>query len=291
MRLSSIRRHIARKFKSGEAKTEQPPVAGQPKNSDEDISFLPDMNQWVRTHYVGVVDEFMAAIGSLEGKRILDLGCGEMLMTYGLASRGAEEVVGLDITKLDPDKSLKTLVDGGFPDAANYRDRVSAAVYDGKSMPFPDEHFDIIFCWGVMEHVADVPAVLAEIKRVLKTGGIAFIKVFPWFHSYFGSHLSDFVPVPFAHLTHDQAAMRAIIEKTAHEQTVVHPDMILDHMWKEYLTLNRYSADMFYRDVKAAGFSRDIWTLISRQHDLTDAPPGYELSQLMVSGSDTILHK
>ena len=42
---------------------------------------------------------------------------------------------------------------------------------------------------------------------------------------------------------------------------------------------------------RAAGFSRDIWTLISRQHDLTDAPPGYELSQLMVSGSDTILYK
>ena len=94
MRLSSIRRHIARKFKGGEAKTERQPVPDQQKSTDDDISFLPDMNEWVRNHYVGVVDEFVAAIGSLEGKRILDLGCGEMLMTYGLASRGAEEVRG-----------------------------------------------------------------------------------------------------------------------------------------------------------------------------------------------------
>lgn len=257
----------------------------------QNMSFLPDMNQWVRNHYVGVVDEFVAEVGSLEGKRILDLGCGEMLMTYGLASRGAEHVVGLDVAKLDPDRSLKTLVEGGFPDAANFRDRVTATVYDGVTMPFPEDHFDIVFCWGVMEHVANVPAVLAEIRRVLKTGSVAFIKVFPWFHSYYGSHLSDFIPVPFAHLTHDNAAMRAFIEKTAHEQTAVHPNLILGHMWDEYLTLNRYSANMFYRDVKAAGFARDVWKLISYQHDLTNAPPAYDLSDLMVSGSDTLLYK
>lgn len=126
---------------------------------------------------------------------------------------------------------MQTLIDAGFPEAANFRDRVTACVYDGVTMPFPDEHFDVVMSWGVMEHVADVPAVLAEIKRVLKPGGIAFIKVFPWFHSYYGSHLSDFVPAPFAHLTHDDAAMRSIIEKTAHEQTVVHPNLILGHMW------------------------------------------------------------
>jgi len=277
---------------------EQYSVGDQQEGVDDDLnpkgqnmSFLPDMNQWVRNHYIGVVDEFVAEVGSLEGKRILDLGCGEMLMTYGLASRGAEHVVGLDVAKLDPDRSLKTLVDGGFPDAANFKDRVTATVYDGIEMPFPDEHFDIVFCWGVMEHVANVPAVLAEIKRVMKADGVAFIKVFPWFHSYYGSHLSDFVPAPFAHLTHDHAAMRAIIEKTAHEQTAVHPNLILGHMWDEYLTLNRYSANMFYRDVKAAGFARDVWKLISYQHDLTNAPPAYDLSDLMVSGSDTLLYK
>lgn len=59
----------------------------------------------------------------------------------------------------------------------------------------------------------------------------------------------------------------------------------------EYLTLNRYSANMFYRDVKAAGFTRDVWTLLSHQRDLSDAPPGYELSDLIVNGTDTLLFK
>ncbi|WP_093014369.1 class I SAM-dependent methyltransferase [Sphingobium sp. YR768] len=270
----------------------QPPVpVVEPKPTAAGGSFLPDMDKWVHLHYVDSIDQVVTEIGDPTGKIIMDLGCGEMLMTYGLAARGAAQVVGLDVSALNPEAAATRLIEAGFPEAETLKDRVTACVYDGRTMPFSDDHFDVVFSWGVMEHVADVPAVLAEIKRVLKPGGVAFIKVFPWFHSYYGSHLSDFIPTPFAHLTFDSAAMRAVIEKTAHEQTAVHPNLILGHMWDEYLTLNRYSANMFYRDVKAAGFTRDVWKLISHQHDLSHAPAGYDLSDLMVSGSDTLLYK
>ena len=268
-----------------------PVVQGEAAPAAAGNSFLPDMDRWVHIHYVDSIDQVVAEIGDPAGKTIMDLGCGEMLMTYGLAARGAAQVVGLDVSALNPEGAVAQLIEAGFPEAEQIKDRVSACVYDGRVMPFDDNHFDVVFSWGVMEHVADVPAVLAEIKRVLKPGGVAFIKVFPWFHSYYGSHLSDFIPTPFAHLTLDNAAMRAIIEKTAHEQTVVHPNLILGHMWDEYQTLNRYSANMFYRDVKAAGFTRDVWKLISHQHDLSHAPAGHDLSDLMVSGSDTLLYK
>ena len=255
------------------------------------MAFLPDMTKWVKIHYEDSINEVVGQIGDPTGKRVLDLGCGEMLMTFGLAAKGAAEVVGIDIAPLDPEGAVEKIVGAGFGEVEALRDRVIAVTYDGERMPFPDEHFDVVFSWGVMEHVNDVPAVLSEIKRVLKPGGVAFIKVFPWFHCYYGSHLSDFLDKPFAHLTTSDAEMRGMIERAAHVQTILDPNLILGHMWEEYLTLNRYSANMFYRDVRKAGFSRNYWRILSDPRDLSEAPDDHDLSDLLITGTDTILHK
>ena len=45
--------------------------------------------------------------------------------------------------------------------------------YDGRHIPFPEEHFDIVFSSSVMEHIPHVEQFQDEIKRVLKTDGIA----------------------------------------------------------------------------------------------------------------------
>ena len=45
--------------------------------------------------------------------------------------------------------------------------------YDGKHIPFPDDHFDIVFTSNVLEHVPHVIAFQHEIKRVLKSDGIS----------------------------------------------------------------------------------------------------------------------
>jgi 2-polyprenyl-3-methyl-5-hydroxy-6-metoxy-1,4-benzoquinol methylase len=45
----------------------------------------------------------------------------------------------------------------------------------GEALPFPDAHFDIIMCVDVLEHVRDPEALLAEISRCLKPGGLCQI--------------------------------------------------------------------------------------------------------------------
>jgi SAM-dependent methyltransferase len=45
--------------------------------------------------------------------------------------------------------------------------------YDGVNIPAPDESFDLIFSSNVLEHVAHLPPLFAEMRRVLKPDGLA----------------------------------------------------------------------------------------------------------------------
>jgi SAM-dependent methyltransferase len=45
-------------------------------------------------------------------------------------------------------------------------------------MPFDDESFDIVYCFGVLMHIPNVGDAIAEIRRVLKPGGILLLMVY-----------------------------------------------------------------------------------------------------------------
>jgi glycosyltransferase involved in cell wall biosynthesis/ubiquinone/menaquinone biosynthesis C-methylase UbiE len=45
---------------------------------------------------------------------------------------------------------------------------------DGKHLPFPRDHFDIVLCAQVYEHIPNPEKMVAEIERVLKPGGMVF---------------------------------------------------------------------------------------------------------------------
>jgi SAM-dependent methyltransferase len=47
----------------------------------------------------------------------------------------------------------------------------------GSSLPFPDDSFDLVALFDVIEHIEDDRAVLEEVRRVLKPGGRVFISV------------------------------------------------------------------------------------------------------------------
>lgn len=84
--------------------------------------------------------------------RILELGAGDGYQGRELAQLGYE-VSAIDIA------------------ASARRETFPVEVYDGVKIPFPDQSFDVVFSSNVLEHVADLPATLQEIGRVLKLGG------------------------------------------------------------------------------------------------------------------------
>lgn len=54
-------------------------------------------------------------------------------------------------------------------------------IYDGKTLPFPDRHFDSILSTEVFEHIFEPDDIVGELHRVLKKGGYMLVSTpFVW---------------------------------------------------------------------------------------------------------------
>lgn len=113
----------------------------------------------------------------VDGRRILDLGCGHGYDTVAMREAGAE-VVALD---MDPAKLWAT----GEPLPGSVRG-------DATRLPFPDASFDGIYCSNLLEHTPSTPPVFDEIERVLRPGGWAWVSWTNWY-SPWGGH--EIVPL------------------------------------------------------------------------------------------------
>lgn len=108
--------------------------------------------------------------GRLDGARVLDVGCGRGVGVQILLEQfGASQVYGLD---LDPQQVRRA--QQRF--AGKSEDRVVLAVGSVDKLPFPDEYFDAVFDFGMLHHVVDWQAGVAEIQRVLRPSGLFFFE-------------------------------------------------------------------------------------------------------------------
>ena len=100
------------------------------------------------------------------GLRVLDFGCGPGTISAGLAKAVAPgELHGVDMEASQVELAKAVANSYGIENAFFH-------VGDVTELEFPDGHFDVAHCHNVLMHVPDTQAVLAEILRVLKPGGI-----------------------------------------------------------------------------------------------------------------------
>lgn len=95
---------------------------------------------------------------------VLDLGCGEGYGTY-LLSKDAKKVIGLDV---DPE-----IIDHASKKYS--APTISFELYDGTKIPYPDNYFDAITVFQVIEHVDNDVYFVSEIYRVLKPKGLVIL--------------------------------------------------------------------------------------------------------------------
>ena len=100
--------------------------------------------------------------------RMLDLGCGEGRHIFG----AMEEFPDLQCIGLDPHIESLTKAFKGLDFLESISNKktnfLSGSAY---SLPFPDNSFDLVVCSEVLEHLHEYKDAIAEISRVLKTGG------------------------------------------------------------------------------------------------------------------------
>jgi len=99
----------------------------------------------------------------IDGGNVLDVGCGPGQFTGTLAGslRSFKTITGVDV---DED-SLKEA-------RSNFPGKSFIFIRSGsQDLPFQNDHFDMVVISNALHHVEDPEASLAEMKRVLKSGG------------------------------------------------------------------------------------------------------------------------
>ncbi len=98
-----------------------------------------------------------------ERPRVLDLGCGGGLVAEALAARGCE-LLGVDASL----PSLRTARRHARASGV----RVAYVAGDAARLPLRDGVVDAVVAADVLEHLDDLGAVLREVTRVLRPGGL-----------------------------------------------------------------------------------------------------------------------
>jgi|Deesub1362B_J571_1020462.scaffolds.fasta_scaffold01103_9 ubiquinone/menaquinone biosynthesis C-methylase UbiE len=115
--------------------------------------------------------EFFFTDKEIAGKTILDAGCGTGIFSIIFAHKGANKVIGIDISEgsLETGRKLKEKFK-----LSNIEFRKE----DMLNLPFEDNTFDIVWAWGTIHHTEDPYKAMNELIRVLKKDGIFFLTLY-----------------------------------------------------------------------------------------------------------------
>ena len=91
--------------------------------------------------------------------RVLDLGCGDGTFAAELVRAGCR-VAAVDVASEAVRRALQRAPEADVQQVA-----------EGERLPFGEDEFDVVWAGEVLEHVADVVGLLAEVRRVLDWGG------------------------------------------------------------------------------------------------------------------------
>ncbi len=107
--------------------------------------------------------------------KILDLGCGDGYWSEKFKKLGYS-VAAIDQETVYPNVN------------ADYGYKEMILCDANKKLPFADSFFDAVWCSEVLEHLTNYKLTVAEIRRVLKPGGVYVLTTpnsFFWLHYFF----------------------------------------------------------------------------------------------------------
>jgi SAM-dependent methyltransferase len=119
--------------------------------------------------------------------RVLDLANGRLQPQYLLLKAEGRQVYGIDLVNHPPLTSLdhayrlaRWLYTFHIPETKKWSKVDRLVCGDVGYLPYQDKAFDLVTSIAAFEHFLDVPRVVAELKRVLRPGGVGWIGIHPF---------------------------------------------------------------------------------------------------------------
>jgi SAM-dependent methyltransferase len=169
--------------------------------------------------------------GNTHGKRILDVGCGNGSLIQALSE------VDYDVHGLEPFQDALA----GMPETL--RSRIRCEPFEAAT--YPEESFDVITLWHVLEHLARPVETLQSIRRFLKPDGTLILEV-PNLASrearWLGPNWYNLdAPYHFWHFTPE--TLRAAVQRAGFEVTTCVTSSVTRPVWLlNYLLLGASAA-------------------------------------------------
>ncbi|CAN7382576.1 MULTISPECIES: class I SAM-dependent methyltransferase [Ensifer] len=114
---------------------------------------------------------FINFSGLADGERILDVGCGTGSLTFALPhAADLREITAIDFSPVFVEAAIK----------ANTDPRIRIQQADACALPFADDYFDRALALLVLHFVPEAEKAVAEMRRVVRPGGVVAAVV--WDH-------------------------------------------------------------------------------------------------------------
>ncbi|MFH0903338.1 MAG: class I SAM-dependent methyltransferase [Pseudomonadota bacterium] len=180
----------------------------------------------VEAYQLEAVESFQRRF-PIAGKRILEVGADSgMRVMRMLRGWGASEVIGINPSR--------TIWDGQPTKEIRLDDSVRLLDAGACQIPFDDASFHAVFSVATFEHIIGLDKALAEMRRVLRPGGVIFSSFGPLWSAGKGHHVNAHAegievhhhdpatnPLPdFSHLLLGREEMRLSLDK------IVHPSIV-----------------------------------------------------------------
>lgn len=106
----------------------------------------------------------------LQGKLILDLGCGNGSITLDLVNQN-------HVTFVDLSSKMLEIVSNSIPVESQVNaDIIQSSIEEYK----PESKFDIVVCFGVLAHVDDIYVSLTKILDLVNPDGVIYLQFTDW---------------------------------------------------------------------------------------------------------------
>lgn len=141
------------------------------ENVYDNDQFFQAYSQMTRSQYglagAGEWQQMRRLFPELNGKSVLDLGCGYGWHSAYAAEQGAARVLGIDSSKKMIDEAQKR----------NPAPAVTYRVCDLRRYDYPPEAFDCVISNLVLHYIEDLHEIYRKVYRTLKPGGVFLFNI------------------------------------------------------------------------------------------------------------------